>query len=298
VASTVTEGSVHVDGRLIAYAECGDATGPLVLHHHGGPSSRLEAELFAPAATRLGLHLVCPDRPGIGRSDPQPDRTFASSADDLTALADAFGAGRFAVTGWSEGGPWALAAAAYLDPDRLVHVTSIAGAAYGAFGPNWAAPHLGATDALGGRLALHFRPGFTLLYDLLGMTVTHFEASYATSVEKAVGEADREVLRDEGVRTAFLRASHECFRQGAHGLIVDAENLYKAWPFDVTAVERPVHVWQGDQDALVPPVISQTVADRMPGALWHPVAGGGHFIAVSHADHILGQAAADLRGAR
>src|SRR5262245_64276336 len=115
------------DGRVLAYCEVGDPHGPLVVHNHGGPSSRLEARLFAEAATRHGLRFLCVDRPGIGRSSPQPSRSYAGWADDMTAIADALGYRAFGVTGWSEGGPWALAAAAYIDPGRLQHVSSIAG---------------------------------------------------------------------------------------------------------------------------------------------------------------------------
>ena len=132
--------------------------------------------MFESAAKALGLRFVCVDRPGLGKSDPQPDRTFAGWADDLEAVADALGAKTFAVTGWSEGGPWALAAAAYLDPTRLVHVTSVAGGSYGAFGANWAAKELSKADALGGFLA-HFRPGFQLMYDLVDVTTVHFRSS-------------------------------------------------------------------------------------------------------------------------
>jgi len=170
------EGTVDVDGRKLVYLQVGDPGGALVLHNHGGPSSRLEARVFESAAKALGLRFVCVDRPGLGKSDPQPDRTFAGWADDLEAVADALGAKTFAVTGWSEGGPWALAAAAYLDPTRLVHVTSVAGGSYGAFGANWAAKELSKADALGGFLA-HFRPGFQLMYDLVDVTTVHFRSS-------------------------------------------------------------------------------------------------------------------------
>lgn len=288
------QGSIRIGTRTLAYAEVGDPRGALVLHNHGGPSSRLEAELFDAGARRHGLRLVCPDRPGFGRSDSQPGRTFGSWADDLLSLADALGAPRFAVTGWSEGGPWALAAAAYLDPTRLVHVTAVGAAAYGAFGANWAAPYLSTADALGGRLALHFRPGFVLMYDLLGMTARHFRESYAASLRKVVDDTDRAVLADETVTARFLDASRECFRRGARGLVVDATLLYDAWPFDMTTVTRPVHLWHGGADQLVPEVIARTVADRTPGAVWHPVAAGGHFIAVSHADEIFALAAREL----
>ena len=289
-----TEGSIRVGDRTIAYLEVGDPSGPLVLHNHGGPSSRLEAELFDAQAKAKGLRFVCADRPGMGGSDPAPGRTFESWTGDLVALADAFGAPQFAVTGWSEGGPWALAAAAYLDPARLVHVTCIAGGNYGTFGANWAAKYLSPIDALGGRLALHFHPGFKLMYDLLGMSAKHFEDSYANAVTKSVSESDQKVLADTEVMKSFLGAGRECFRHGADGLIVDATLLFEAWPFDMTVVTRPVHFWQGDADTLVPEVINKTVAERTPGAVWHPVSGGGHFIAVSHANDILGLAAKDL----
>ncbi|MFG1781136.1 alpha/beta fold hydrolase [Rhodococcus oryzae] len=288
------EGSIRAGNRTVTYLEAGDPAGPLVLHNHGGPSSRLEAELFDSSAKANGLRFVCADRPGMGGSDPQPGRTFEGWAEDLLSLADSLGADRFAVTGWSEGGPWALAAAAYLDPVRLVHVTCIAGGNYGTFGPNWAAKYLSSVDALGGRLALHFHPGFTLMYELLGMSATHFEDRYAKAITTSVSAADREVLADEEVLRLFLGASRECFRHGADGLVVDATMLYEAWPFDMTAVTRPVHFWQGSDDTLVPEIINKTVAGKTPGALWHPIDGGGHFIAVSHADEILALVANDL----
>jgi pimeloyl-ACP methyl ester carboxylesterase len=288
------EGSVRIDGRTITYLEAGDPGGPLVLHNHGGPSSRLEAGLFDAQAKANGLRFVCVDRPGIGGSDPQQHRTFQSWTADLLLLADSFGASEFAVTGWSEGGPWALAAAAYLEPARLVHVACIAGGNYGTFGANWAAKYLSSVDALGGRLALHFHPGFTLMYELVGMSAKHFGDRYADAIVKSVSAADRDVLADESVLDTFLAASRECFRYGADGLVVDATMLYEAWPFDMTTVQRPVHFWQGSDDTLVPEAINETVAGKTPGAIWRPVRGGGHFIAVSHADEILALAAKDL----
>lgn len=282
------------DGRTLSYCEVGSATGPLVLHQHGGPSSRLEAGLFADAAARLGLRLACVDRPGIGGSTPQRERTFAGWADDLLTVADALGAERFAVTGWSEGGPWALAAAAFLPAERLRHVTVVAGACYGAFGDDWARDELSRADALGGFLALHVRPGFRLLYGAIGLTAEHLQPTYLSEMRKTVSESDREVLDRPGVAELVSAMSAECFAQGSTGLVRDAEILYRQWAFDVTTIERPVHVWQGTADTLVPPVITRTVAQRMPGAVWHPVDGAGHFLAAGRADEILAVVAADL----
>jgi pimeloyl-ACP methyl ester carboxylesterase len=282
------------DGRMLAYLEVGDTGGALVIHNHGGPSSRLEAHLFAGSASTHRLRLVCVDRPGIGRSSPQPSRTYAGWAHDMTAIADALGRREFGVTGWSEGGPWALAAAAYIDPLRLRHVSSIAGGSYGAFGDNWAADHQSKIDALGGFLALHFEPGFRLMYAALGVTAAHFRRTYIEQLRKAVNEYDRRMLLQPDVETAFCEMSAECFVQGSDGLVRDSELLYRRWSFDVTAIERRVHMWQGLDDRLVPAPINREVADRMPGAIWHPVEEAGHFIAVGSADELFGIAAEEL----
>ena len=282
------------DGRKLAFLEVGEPHGPLVIHNHGGPSSRLEARLFASAAAKHGLRFVCVDRPGIGQSSPQEARSYAGWADDLIAVADALGYREFGVTGWSEGGPWALAAAAYIDPLRLRHVTSIAGGSYGTFGDNWAADHLSKIDALGGFLALHFEPGFRLMYATLGITAEHFRGTYIKELRKAVNEYDRQILQPPDFETAFCEASAECFAQGSDGLVRDSELLYRRWAFDVSTIERRVHMWQGMDDRLVPAPINQQVADRMPGAVWHQVEGAGHFVAVGSADELLGIAAEEL----
>lgn len=284
------------DGRTLTYLGVGDPDGALVVHHHGGPSSRLEAMLFAGAAARQGVRFVCVDRPGMGLSTPHPGRTFADGAADTTAIADALGQERFGVTGWSEGGPWALAAAAYIDGDRLRHVTNIAGGCYGAFGDNWAADHLSKADAMGGALALRFKPGFQLMYASIGFGAKHFRSSFAKQLRDSVNDYDRRVLAEPGVEDTMLDAFADCFAQGSGGLVTDAELLYHRWSFDVTTIERPVHFWQGTDDRLVPAYINRTVADRMPDAQWHGVEDAGHFVAVGAADEILRIAAGDLGG--
>ena len=282
------------DGRRLAYLEVGDPDGPLVIHNHGGPSSRIEARLFASSASKNRLRFLCVDRPGIGQSSPQAARTYAGWADDMTTIADALGYREFGVTGWSEGGPWALAAAAYIDPLRLRHVTNVAGGCYGTFGANWATQYLSKADALGGFLALHFEPGFRLMYATIGLTAEHFRQTYVEELRKSVNDYDRQVVLRPDVEAIFSEMSAECFAHGSEGLVRDAELLYRSWAFDVTKIERRVHIWQGTDDLLVPPPINRTIADRMPGAVWHQVEGAGHFVAVGAQDEILAIAAEEL----
>jgi pimeloyl-ACP methyl ester carboxylesterase len=295
MADQITTQAIQTtDGRMLAYVEVGSANGPLVIHNHGGPSSRLEAVLFSEAASNVGIRFVCVDRPGIGRSTPQAERSYKGWADDMTRIADGLGCDEFGVTGWSEGGSWALAAAAYIDPERLKHVSSIAGGSYGAFGSNWAAKYLSKADALGGFLAMHFEPGFRLMYAALGLTAEHFRKSFYKELLKAANPYDRNVLLQPGFEEAFCNSSAECFAQSSDGLVQDSELLYQEWAFDVTKIERPVHMWQGLDDRLVPAPINKDIADRMPGAIWHPVEHAGHFVAIGAVNEILGIAAVEL----
>ena len=249
------------DGRELTYLGVGDPNGPLVIHNHGGPSSRLEAHLLAQSAAKNGLRLVCVDRPGMGQSSTQAGRSYAGWAEDMTAVADELGSHEFGVTGWSEGGPWALAAAVYIDPRRLRHVSSIAGGSYGAFGDNWAAEYLSKADALGGSLALRFTPGFRLMYAGLGFIAKRFPDSFVKQVRNSLNQYDQQVLRRPEVASAFGDACAECFAHGSAGLVRDAELLYRSWAFDVAKIERPVHMWQGTDDRLVPDPINKAVAD-------------------------------------
>jgi len=62
-------------------------------------------------------------------------------------------------------------------------------------------------------------------------------------------------------------------------------------------IKRPVHMWQGRDDRLVPDPINKAVADALPGAVWHPVDGAGHFVAVGSGDDIFAIAAQELGAA-
>jgi pimeloyl-ACP methyl ester carboxylesterase len=285
------------DGRTLAYIEFGDPGSPLVIHNHGGPSSRLEGRLLADGAISNGLRLVSVDRPGIGRSTAQKNRSYEGWADDMVAIADALGYQEFGISGWSEGGPWPLAAAFYLDPARLRHVTSIAGGNYGTFGEMWAQRYMGKVDTLGGRLALHHKLAFHLMYEILDIDASHFRHAYIKSLSKMVNDYDAKLLGDPEIAAAFAEMSAECFVQGSEPLVDDAELLYHRWPFDVTKIERPVHMWQGTDDHLVPYPINKEISDRMPGSVWHEVEGGGHLIALGKASEIFAIAAKELRQA-
>src|SRR5580765_7402671 len=91
------------DGRTLAYAEYGSPLGLPIIHCHGTPSSRVEGELTfnGAIAAELGVRIIVPDRPGMGRSDFQPARRIVDWPNDVLELAAALKFDTFAVLGSS-----------------------------------------------------------------------------------------------------------------------------------------------------------------------------------------------------
>ena len=105
-------------GRRLSFDDVGDPSGRPVFFLHGCPGSRLSRHPDDAIAGRAGVRLISVDRPGYGSSDADPAGDEVTQADDVVALADHLGIGRFAVIAWSSGGPTALALAAE-HPDRI-----------------------------------------------------------------------------------------------------------------------------------------------------------------------------------
>lgn len=99
-ANSPTSDSVTLqDGRNIGLAYYGVKSGPNVFYLHGRPGSRLEGKILEPPATKLGVSILAVDRPGIGLSSPQANRTIADHAEDVKDLAAVLGIKEYYVVG-------------------------------------------------------------------------------------------------------------------------------------------------------------------------------------------------------
>ena len=112
--------------RLLTIDVSGAPDGAPVFLLHGTPGSRNGPKPRSSVLYRLGVRLICYDRPGYGGSSRVPDRRVADAARDVEMIADKLKLGRFAVVGRSGGGPHALACSALLS-DRSAAPPSSSG---------------------------------------------------------------------------------------------------------------------------------------------------------------------------
>jgi pimeloyl-ACP methyl ester carboxylesterase len=265
----------------------GDGGDQPLVFHWGTPSAAVWFDPLAAAAAKAGLRLVTYSRPGYAGSTPRPGRSVADAADDVSAILDALGADTFVTLGWSGGGPHALACAALL-PDRCAAATSLAGVApYPAEGLDWLA---GMSTENIEEFSAAFEGERALSVALLRMAKdleTVQGADLAAALGGLVSDIDKRALTGE-----FADALAESFRRavstGIAGWRDDDLAFSKTWGFDLHTILRPVAVWQGGQDRMVPFSHGQWLAAHIPTARVHLYPDEGHLsLGVASLDRIV-----------
>jgi pimeloyl-ACP methyl ester carboxylesterase len=281
-----TDRTVTVDGRTVALTEHGDPAGAPVFLFHGAPDSRLGKEFSDAPARDRGLRVLCPDRGGIGGSDPVPGRSIAGYAAEVLALADVLGIDRFAVVGYSCGGPYALSCAAGCGP-RVTATALMAGA-----GPIDDRP--GAREGLApSDLELldmiEHRPARAAV--MLRIQKLATKLAPGAAIKQLTGELtepDREELARHTPADA-MAFFVESLRQGPAGAIEEYRLWAGPWHLDWAAISAPVAIFQGEDDAMVPMHHAEDILARLPagvGAL-HRLPATGHLSIQQHIGEVL-----------
>jgi pimeloyl-ACP methyl ester carboxylesterase len=273
------------DGRVLTYAEYGDATGTPVVFFHGSPGSRIAGALLESQAHVSGLRVIAPDRPGMGGSDFQRDRVLLDWPSDVVELADCLGVERFGVLGVSGGGPYVLACAHSI-PDRLTAAVVVAGPA-----PMSSPEATSGMSAQSRRMFWIARRTPWLARTIFGLTalaVRRFPNRVFGRVSAATPPCDTAVLARPDVKQVIVRSFREALRNGGHGVAYEMTLFTRPWGFQLRDIRRPVHLWQGTEDVNVPASMTQDLADQLPDCDTHVLQGEGHFSLLSnHQQEIL-----------
>jgi pimeloyl-ACP methyl ester carboxylesterase len=272
-------------GRRIGYADWGDPAGRPFLFFHGTPASRLAVDWADTDAAERGVRLLSLDRPGHGLSDPAPGRSLLDWTRDVDGFADALGLDRFAIAGWSGGGPYALACA-YALRDRLTDAFVLSGC--GPLDTGIARRSSSMFDRTLLAMSVRAPRAAKLVLRPAVFAARRTPRLAAKSAEQDLSPTDLEVFRrlhpDPQRAMAFFV---EAFRNGSAGVVDDYRVLASPWGFEPEQIEFPVRFWHGDDDRIVVIADARAVAQRMPNATFTTVPGEGHMMLMAHFDDFL-----------
>ncbi|KAK6126375.1 hypothetical protein DH2020_039875 [Rehmannia glutinosa] len=237
------------DGRYLAYQEYGvpkDKAKHKIVFIHGFDCCRhdvsaITAYLSPDIVESQGVYIVSFDRPGYGESDPHPPKQLAGAA--LIAPV---------VNYWWPGIPSNMSEEAY--KQHLVQ-------------DQWAIR------------VVHYLPWLNYWWN----TQKLFPGlSLIAHSPRVLSRQDMELItRIFSIREAYQAQVRQ---QGEfESLHRDLAISFGTWEFDPTDLKNPfsenegsVHLWQGDEDLLVPVKIQRHIAHQLPWIRYHEVPGAGH----------------------
>lgn len=257
------------DGRTLGYAEFGSPSGKPVIIQHGMACSRIDGLYYHGVGLQLGARIIGIDRPGMGLSTAQPNRTLHDSAKDVEQLTDHLGLQSYSVMGISGGGPSTLACARYLPPTKLKAVAMVV-----ALGP----PDIGMRGArlinrLGYPYGHLYCPEFLHRWfwrrDAIGRVELSDDERWKMLLDSTKGmdlpEKDRLALKNTEYYRIGLRSTREGFAQGYGGCLLDGKLCCRPFTFKVEDIPKhlPVRLWYGSQDVFVPANHGVQLAKRL-----------------------------------
>jgi len=268
------------DGRTLNYAEYGIPDGKPLLYFHGTPGSRLERHPAQGIAKTLGIRLVVPERPGYGSSSDQPGRSMLQWADDMEYFINQLGLERFAIIGFSGGGPYAMACALKMADHitRLGLASSIA-----PFDNPYGAEGMNAQSKAFYELALADPEAFHAQVQALA---TDGETLFQI-ITAGLPEPDTQLFTNDDLATMYRANMAESMRTGVAGIVSDTILLPRAWGFRPEDIGCDTYLWQGLADANVPPGMGRYLSEAIPGCQATFLPGAGHFLLFAHWKEIL-----------
>lgn len=275
-------------GREVEVLDNGvDSTHAIVFHHGTPASASLWSHWFTYAAD-LGIRAISYSRAGYGTSDRDYGRSIVSVNKDISEVLASKGVERFVAIGWSGGGPHALANTLL---DTNVGAITLAGV--GAFGESDLDFLEGMAqenhDEFGASLQ-----GEEVIQKWFVDNATAFKSAGGAEIREAFGglisEADKKSM--EG---SFADVIASAIRSGLavsfDGWVDDDVAFTKPWGFNLSSINKPVKIWQGDQDFMVPHAHSYWLKKHIPTAELTFIPGQGHVtLLVDYTDQVFAQA--------
>ena len=281
------------DGRELEILDNGISSDRAIIFHHGTPGHANTWSDWLEAAAAEGIRGISYSRAGYGTSDRNLGRSVISVNSDIAQLLDSKKITRFVSIGWSGGGPHSLATTC--EP-RNVGAISLAGV--GAFG----ADDLNFLEGMGPENHDEFGAalkGESVIAQWMNENAEPMKSVTGNDIREAfgglIGQADRAVLEGEAADQMAL-SMRSALAVSFDGWIDDDLVFVKPWGFELSEITKPVFLWQGDDDFMVPHAHSYWLEKHIPTAKLTFKSGEGHIsLGIKYRREILQQAADLLR---
>jgi pimeloyl-ACP methyl ester carboxylesterase len=276
------------DGRELEIADNGINSESAIIFHHGTPGHASSWTDWLESAATSGIRAIAYSRAGYGTSDRNPGRSVINVNSDIAQVLDAKNITKFVSIGWSGGGPHCLANT--FEP-RNVGAISLAGV--GAFGVD----DLDFLEGMGPENHDEFGAalkGEAVIDQWMNDNAGAMKSVTGSDIIEAfgglIGGADKAVL-EGGEADAMAASMRSALAVSFDGWIDDDLVFVKKWGFELEAITKPVFLWQGDDDFMVPHAHSYWLEKHIPTATLTFKPGEGHIsIGVKHREEILAQA--------
>ena len=281
------------DGRELEILDNGITSDKAIIFHHGTPHHASAWSSWLEDAANRGIRALSYSRAGYGTSDRNFGRSVLSNNSDISLLLDGKNISSFVAIGWSGGGPHALA---NTFDHRNVGAITLAGV--GEFG----ASDLDFLEGMGPENHDEFGAalkGEAEIDSWMNANAGSMKNVTGAEIKEAfgglIGDADKAVI--EGDYADQMAAT---MRSGLavsfDGWIDDDLAFVRPWGFNLREISKPVFIWQGDDDFMVPHAHSKWLAEHIPGSQLKFVPGHGHISLVEkYRAEILNQAEALLK---
>ncbi len=276
------------DGRELEIADNGINSESAIVFHHGTPGHASSWTDWLESAATAGIRAIAYSRAGYGTSDRNPGRSVINVNSDIAQVLDAKNITKFVSIGWSGGGPHCLANT--FEP-RNVGAISLAGV--GAFGVD----DLDFLEGMGPENHDEFGAalkGEAVIDQWMNDNAGPMKSVTGSDIIEAfgglIGDADKAVL-EGGEADAMAASMRSALAVSFDGWIDDDLVFVKKWGFELESITKPVYLWQGDDDFMVPHAHSYWLEKHIPTATLTFKPGEGHIsIGVKHREEILAQA--------
>lgn len=276
------------DGRVLEISDNQVISNKALIFHHGTPSDLSIWDNWGSFVGVKGVRCIAYSRAGYGRSSRKHDRVVKDINDDIMQLIEHFQIKEFVSIGWSGGGPHAIANTLL---DFCKGCISIAGVA--PFGED----DLDFLEGMGQDNHDEFNAtlaGEEALIAWMSINGEPLKSLTAEDLQNTDGnlwsEPDKIALKN-GFAEVLSKAFRNSVKNSFHGWIDDDIAFTRFWGFKVSEVNKPVIIFQGDLDFMVPHSHGKWLNKHIPHSVLEFIPQQGHVsISIDYRDKIIDSA--------